>query len=106
MSAWPIIGDGPGHWSWHKAKLAMAVAGKNRHYALKDIQRRHFDAMAAKCGYGESAEGLIESILARVPAAIEAVQARLPAGFPDRVASPVFAGLQESAGKLRQMPAS
>jgi serine/threonine-protein kinase HipA len=104
MSAWPLIGEGPNHWSWHKAKLAMAVAGKNKHYALKDIQRRHFNATAAKCGYGESAERLIERIVQRVPGAIEEVKAKLPAGFPQRVASSVFAGLQESADKLQQMP--
>jgi serine/threonine-protein kinase HipA len=106
MSVWPITGDGPGQWSWHKARLAMAVSGKNRHYLLKDIQRRHFNAMAPRCGYGESAEPLIEAILARVPQAIAEVQARLPAGFPQRVAESIFAGLQESARLLAQMPAS
>lgn len=104
MSIWPISGNGPNQWSWHKAKLAMAVSGKNRHYLLKDIQRRHFNAMAPKCGYGESAEPLIEGILQRVPAAIAEVGAKLPAGFPQKVVDSIFAGLQESATRLEQMP--
>jgi serine/threonine-protein kinase HipA len=105
MSIWPIIGTGPHQMSWHKAKLAMAVAGKNRHYLLKDIQRRHFNAMAQRCGYGASAEPLIEKIVARTPGAIEAVAAKLPAGFPQRIADVIFKGLRESAATLAGMPA-
>lgn len=100
MSIWPIVGDAPNQVPWQKAKLAMAVAGKNRHYLLKDIQRRHFDAMARRCGYGGSAGPLVEEILARVPGAIEEVNAKLPAGFPQRVADAIFSGLRESAAKL------
>lgn len=104
MSIWPVIGDGPNQWSWHKAKLAMSVSGKNKHYALKDIQRRHFNAMAPKCGYGESAEPVIEAILQRVPAAIAEVNAKLPEDFPQRVADTIFGGLQGAAAKLADMP--
>lgn len=106
MSAWPIIGEGASNCSWQRAKLAMAVSGKNRHYHLKDIQRRHFNAMAAKCGYGESAEPLIQKLIGRVPGAIEEVKAKLPPGYPERVAGPIFQQLQESAAKLQDMPAS
>jgi hypothetical protein len=60
--------------------LAMAVSGKNRHYLLKDIQRRHFNAIARKCGYGPSAEPLIGEVLARVPGAVADVASKLPAG--------------------------
>lgn len=104
MSIWPMIGDAANQLSWHKAKLAMAVSGKNRHYLLKDIQRRHFNAMALKCGYGHSAEPLIEEILGRVPSAVAEVAAKLPAGFPQRVADTIFAGLQSSATRLAAMP--
>ena len=104
MSIWPIVGDAPNQVSWQKAKLAMAVAGRNRHYLLKDIQRRHFDAMARRCGYEGGAEPLIEGILARVPAAIEEVNGKLPAGFPQRVVDAIFAGVRESAGRLGRCP--
>jgi serine/threonine-protein kinase HipA len=106
VSILPILGDAPNQFRRHKAKLAMAVAGKNRHYKLADIQRRHFNAMAPKCGYGASAEPLIERLLQRAPGAIEEVNARLPAGFPQRVADAIFTGLQDAAGVLQQMPSA
>jgi serine/threonine-protein kinase HipA len=104
MSIWPIMGAAPNQLRWHKAKLAMAVTGKNRHYLLKDIQRRHFNAMAPKCGYVPNAEPLIERILGRVQGAIEEVNARLVSGFPQRVVDKIFGGLQESAARLAAMP--
>lgn len=104
MSIWPIMGNAPNQVSWHKAKLAMAVSGKNRHYSLKDIHRRHFNAMAARCGYGETAEPLIQGVLERTSGAIETVKAKLPPAFPERVAESIFKGLQESAAKLAEMP--
>ena len=104
VSIWPIVGDGPNQLPWHKSKLAMAVHGVNKHYLLKDVQRRHFNAMAAKCGYAVTAEPLIEELLDRVPGAIAEVIAKLPKGFPPRVAESIFAGLRDSAEKLQRMP--
>ncbi|MBI5279826.1 MAG: type II toxin-antitoxin system HipA family toxin [Burkholderiales bacterium] len=106
MSILPIMGNAPGQLRRHKARLAMAVAGKNEHYLLKDILRRHFNAMAPKCGYGNSAEPLIHAILQRVPAAIGEVNAKLPTGFPQRVADAILGGLQDSAKRLAAMPGS
>ena len=106
VSILPIMGDAANQMRRHKAKLAMAVAGKNRHYLLKDIQRRHFNAMAPKCGYGESAEPLMEAILARVAGAVTEVNAMLPARFPQLVADKILGGLQDSAEKLGGMPAT
>lgn len=47
MSIWPIDGNGPNQFSMFKAKMAIAALGKNTHYHVKDIQRRHFNHMAA-----------------------------------------------------------
>jgi serine/threonine-protein kinase HipA len=104
MSIWPVEGDGGNQWSWHKAKLAMAVAGKNRHYLMKDIQRRNFNAMASRCFYGPDAEPLIGRLIDATPAAIETVAAALPKGFPERVAERIFDGLRTSAERLAAMP--
>jgi serine/threonine-protein kinase HipA len=106
MSILPVMGPGPNQFSWHKAKLAMAVSGKNRHYLLKDIQRRHFNAMAARCGYGRDAEPLIQSLLERAPAAVEEVNAKLPAGFPQQVVDAILEGLKSAANKLASMPSA
>jgi serine/threonine-protein kinase HipA len=104
MSIWPVEGDGGNQWSWHKAKLAMAVVGKNRHYLMKDIQRRNFNAMASRCFYGPDAEPLIGRLIEATPAAIDTVTVTLPAGFPARVAERVFGGLRASAERLAAMP--
>lgn len=103
MSVWPVIGDGPNQFSWHRAKLAMAVAGKSRYYALRDIQRRHFNAMASRCFLGANAEPVIGRIIARTPAVIDTVGAMLPAGFPQRVADTILNGLRASAERLAGM---
>jgi len=100
MSAYPVLGDGPNQWSPREIKLAMALLGKNRHYEMFGIQRRHFDSTAQKVGYGLSAEPVIDDILARTPAAIAAVQATLPPGFSARVADTVLGGLAQAAAAL------
>lgn len=103
VSIWPVEGSGPGQWSWHKAKLAMAMTGKNRHYLFKDIQRRHFNVMAPQCGYGKDAEPIIGRLIERTEGVIEEVGAWLPAGFPQQVADSVFRGLKRAAGLLEGM---
>ena len=103
MSIWPVEGQGPNRWSWHKARLAMAMLGKNRHYHLKDIRRRHFDALAALCGTGKDAGAVIERLLGATDGVVERVGARLPEGFPAEVFDRITAGLKHSAEKLRQM---
>jgi serine/threonine-protein kinase HipA len=90
--------------SWHEAKMAMAVVGKTRHYRFEDIERRHFDAMAAHCGWGPVAAPIVERLLGRVDGAIEAVARRLPAGCPAQVADAIFAGLRRSADRLAAGP--
>ena len=105
MSIWPVEGDGASQWSWHRAKLAMAIPGKSRHYAFREIQRRHFNAMALKCGFGESAEPIIRRIIEHTPAVIDEVAAQLPKDFPPRVAERIFDGLRRSVAALEAMPA-
>jgi len=97
MSIWPVEGNSPSQFSWHKAKLAMALHGKNRHYNFKDIQRRHFNATAVQFFQRESAEDVIDEVLAGLERVIAAVTNRLPANYPERVASTVFAGLRRTA---------
>lgn len=103
MSIWPIEGGGANQYSLHKARLAMAMSGKNKHYRFADVQRRHFNRTAAKCFLRADAEDVIEMVLARTAGAIEAVAARLPAGFPERIAAKIFAGIERSATQLAAM---
>lgn len=92
--------------SWYNARLAMSVRGRNKHYVLKDIQRRHFNDLAASCGLGETAEPLIKEVLAATPAVIESVQKKLPRRFPQRVLDTILNGLSQSARRLESMPAA
>ncbi|WP_116324021.1 HipA domain-containing protein [Cupriavidus sp. P-10] len=102
MTVWPIIGDGPNQVPYQKARLAMAVASKNRHYHLNDIKRRHFNAMAPKCFYGQSAEPLLRELLAQVPTAVANVADRLPPNFPAAVADRLFEGIRGSLETLEK----
>ncbi len=100
MSAYPVLGDGPNQWSPHGLKLAMALLGKNRHYDMARIHRRHFNETARKVGYGPDAEALIQEIVARTPQVIDDVAAALPLGFSQRVADTVLGGLSKAAQTL------
>lgn len=106
ISVWPIMGDGPNQYSWHRAKVAMAWHSTNNHYRISEIRRRHFNVVAAKLGVGKNAENIIEELLADTPKAIDVVRSRLPAGFPERVSASIFDGLTRSAQVLRDMPSS
>lgn len=102
LSYWPIIGHGQNKLPLQKARLAMAIRGKNKHYMLTEIQRKHFNETAARSGIG-SAERLIEDILARTPAVIEAVQKSIPRGFPAEILDPILSGLSGQARKIHEM---
>lgn len=104
LSFWPVAGGAANNIQTHKAKMAMAVWGKSRHYNLREIQRRHYNAMAAQCGLGAHAEDLLQPIIESTPGVIAQVRAQLPLGFPKEVAEPVLLGLENAAGRLAQMP--
>ena len=100
MSIWPVEGNGDNQWSWFKATLAMALSGKNRHYAFRDIQRRHFNVMASRCSYGPDAEPILQRLIAQTPGVIERVSADLPEGFPAKVSDRIFEGLRKTVAAL------
>ena len=104
MSAYPVMGDGPNLWSPFEVKMAMALLGKNRHYHMHNILRRHFNSTARKVGYADNAEPIIEDILQRTQAAIEEVNANLPPGFNQKVADTILGGVRDAATKLAAMP--
>ena len=103
LSYHPIIGNAADQLSPRVVKLAMAQRGKNKHYLLKDIQRRHFNETARRAGFGASAEPLIEEILAVTPAVIAAVRAELPEWFPKRVGQTILGGLVKARAALAKM---
>ena len=104
LSVYPIMGRGPRQLDPHRAELAMAVAGRNRHRRLRGIRRRHWNETARACGFAEGAEPWITELLERVEPAIACVEAELPGDFPARVAAKIFAGVRDAARRLAEMP--
>ncbi len=101
MSAWPVIGKGARDFSWKKIKLAMALRARNTHYRIAEIQRRHWNEVARANDMGHDFEASIERLIELTPVVIDAVATRLPAGFPECVAGPVFEGLATQAQRLK-----
>ena len=104
LSYWPIVGKGPNNIARQDLRLAMAIRGKNKHYRMSEILRRHFNETAALTGIGENAEPLIEEILKRTPDVVASVQREIPAGFPLNVLDKILSGLTYSAKRLAAMP--
>jgi len=104
MSAYPVIGSGPNEWSPREVRLAMALLGRNRHYQVDTILRRHFNSTARQVGLGADAEDLIEEIVAATPDVIAGVQRELPSGFSQKVLDSVLGGLERAAARLGRMP--
>ncbi|NML35353.1 type II toxin-antitoxin system HipA family toxin [Paraburkholderia antibiotica] len=101
LSAHPIIGSGAGRLAAQKVKLAMAVRGKNVHYLLQQIQRRHWVAEGQRVGFSAAAvDVLIDELSARTETVIDQVSSQLPDGFPMDVADAVFDGMRRLNGKL------
>lgn len=106
ISAWPIIGSGARQLPLQHAKLAMAMWGRNAHYGIASVMRRHMNALARQCGWGESGEDLVAEVLDGVEPAIEQVTAQLPVEFPSFVAEAIFAGMRVQAQRLQSQPPS
>lgn len=104
MSAWPLLGDGPNQVSPHRVKLAMALRAKNSHWRVRDIERGHWVEVGRRQGIvtedGRGVEALLDDLTACVPDVVEAVRARLPQGFPGRLADTIFDGLLGAARRL------
>jgi serine/threonine-protein kinase HipA len=104
MSAWPLVGEGPGLLSEHKIRMAMAIRSTNAHWKMKEIHRRHWLALGKRFGVldddGRDMEAIVEDIIERTPRVIADVTAALPPSFPEHVASSVLRGLERAASQL------
>jgi serine/threonine-protein kinase HipA len=104
LSAWPVIGHGPGLIPPQRVKMAMAWLGDNRHYHADTVLRRHIVATARKCGDGGSADALIDELIDATPDVIDQVLRELPDGFPEPLAQAVFDGLRQAVHGLPGLP--
>ena len=99
MSAYPIFkgkGIPP-----QKAKMAMALQGKNKQYLWSKIQPRHFQSTAQYVGFSsEQAGNLLQEMAMQTAAVIHNVEQRLPSDFPSHISDAIFEGLEKQAGKI------
>ncbi len=99
ISAWPIIGNGPNQISPKRAKLAMALRGKNAHYHLNEIHTRHWEALARSSGVPDAFDQMVALVLL-LPDALDRVADQLPPGFPQRVSKPIRKGMLAQAERF------
>lgn len=98
LSAWPIIGSGPNRLPYQRARLAMAVRGKNAHYRLREIGVRHWHRLASSCGADVWAR--MTAMVESVDGALQSVERRLPKVFPGGVWEPVAEGMRRHAAQF------
>jgi serine/threonine-protein kinase HipA len=100
LSAWPIIGNAHNQLPFKKAKLAMAIPGKNPHYRIAEVLARHWQALALKAGV----RGLwdrIQEFVEIAPGAIDRLRETLPQNFPERVYTTIRAGVHSQAQRFK-----
>lgn len=104
LSTYPIQGIGAGRLDPRRARLAMAITGRNRHYLIRDIRRWHWTAMATALGLERPASALIEELILAVPKAMASVGERLPEDFPRACFDAVAVGATAAVRKLASEP--
>lgn len=101
LSGHPVIGTGPNKISIRRAKLAMAVHGKNTHYLINDIRRSHWIAEGQRVGLApERVAEMIEIVTGKTAAVIDEVSSQLPGDFPKDVSDAIFSGMLRLSQKL------
>ncbi|RDJ98075.1 type II toxin-antitoxin system HipA family toxin [Paraburkholderia lacunae] len=101
LSAHPIIGNGPNLFSPRRVKLAMAVRGKNAHYLINDIRRRHWIAQGQRVTLAPAdVDEMITTLTDMTEGVVAEVEALLPAAFPKDVSDKIFEGLRQQSAKL------
>jgi serine/threonine-protein kinase HipA len=70
---------------WKNFRLAMSF-GTKPHYAMRQVLPRHFSETAIRAGIGKDVvPSIIEELCKDVPAAVDRVNAEIPAGFPGKL---------------------
>lgn len=99
LSVYPLIEKG--QLQRQKVKMAMSLIGKNRHYHLHTVQRRHFLSTAEAAQYSINImENLLEDMLSQVEQVIEVVRNQLPENFPAAISESIFAGMLNMKKRL------
>lgn len=99
ISAYPLMAQGS--MARERAKMAMAMKGRKRHYRWARIEPRHFLGTADSVAFSaERASAIIADVLDRAEPAISAVESTMPAGFPAKVLEPILKGVRQQVNRL------
>lgn len=103
LSAYPLVENK--QLQFKKLKMAMALHGKNSHYKIDGIQKRHFIETAKYAQYSETkAVRIFEQVIERIDSAIDEVAAQLPSDFPEKITQPVFEGMRNFKERMLSAP--
>ncbi|MDC9581915.1 type II toxin-antitoxin system HipA family toxin [Xenorhabdus sp. PR6a] len=84
-----------------KAKMAMALQGKNRQYNWAKILPRHFLSTANRVGISPAlATKLVTEMGQQASDIIQNVATQLPDNFPSHISDSIFEGITKQASKL------
>jgi serine/threonine-protein kinase HipA len=101
MSAYTLVAKG--QLDQQRMTMAMSLRGTNRHYKWEHLFYRHWLATSKSCNFPErEMKNIVDMTVARLEEVVSVVQDRLPSGFPERVAVPVFDGLRLAKDRIRQ----
>ncbi len=86
---------------YNDLKMAMALRGKNTHYAWREIMPRHWFSHSAKVDFPKSKmQQIINEVADRLEMVIETVSANIPPDFPRDVAEPIFSGMRRCIKRI------
>lgn len=86
-----------------KAKMAMALQGKNKQYHFSQIQPRHFISTAEYVGFSKNiATQLMIDMADKTDTVIATLLPQLPTDFPKHISNAIFDGLSKQAAKIKR----
>lgn len=90
-----------------KAKMAMALQGKNKQYHFSMIQPRHFISTATQVGFSpKMAMQLMLDMVEKTATVIATIIPQLPEDFPEHISKAIFSGLSKQADKIKRWASS
>jgi len=86
---------------YRNMKMAMALNGKNKHYAWHEIMPRHWFDESKKVDFPETEmQAIIDQTIETIDTVITDVSSRLPDNFPADISKSIFDGLKRMADKF------
>lgn len=82
-------------------KMAMALRGKNAHYAWHEMMPHHWFNHSVKADFPRAQmKQIIDDVMDRLDSVIDITAANIPADFPDDISEPIFAGMRRCIQRI------